>query len=286
MVVRRLELGVTACGALVLTLGCPLDERTLHGLSASAISTNGAGGQAGQAGDIVGGAGGGSSTPSSSTNGSGGAATTAAGSDGSSSTGGEGGEASGGGPSGGTGGSGGGEPGDCPDLDRNAVADCEETLVLNPGFKSDASGWDEGADVLVHWDGSDGMDSGVSGSISVNNTASIEGRDVPAVRGVQQCIVASGGERYLFLTQVRVESGQSQGWGGINVWFFDQPGCKGDFTSTLTPLLGTTLGWSHTQVIAEAPSTARSMLVRLVVTKYFSAPPFAVEFDNVLVRPE
>lgn len=175
---------------------------------------------------------------------------------------------------------------DCPDLDHNAVADCEETLVLNPGFKSDAHGWTEETDVLVDWDGADGMDSGVSGSISVNNTALIEGRDVPAVRGVQQCIPASGGATYVFLTQLHVDAGESQGWGGLNVWFYDEAGCTGEHTSTLTPLLGTTVGWSYTQVTAEAPSDARSMLVRLVVSKYFSAPPFAVEFDNVLVRLE
>ena len=293
MLVRRLELGVTACGALVLTLGCPLDERTLHAIptSSTSTSTHGGGGQAGEASDTGGSGGGGaedgSTRSSSTTNGNGGTATAAGGSDSNStSTDGEGGDAGDDGTSGNAGGSGGGDPMDCPDLDHNAVADCQETLVLNPGFKSDANGWVEEMDVLVDWGGADGMDSDVSGSISVNNTASLEGRDVPTIRGVQQCIPAAGGATYFFLTQLRVDGGESQGWGGLNVWFYDQPGCKGDPASTLTPLLGTTIGWSHTEVIADAPSAARSMLVRLVASKWFSDPPFAVEFDNVLVREE
>lgn len=283
--------------ALVMLVGCPLDERTLQPIP----STTASGGSGGSGGSLGGSAGASDDAAGGSTSSSGGsggtdveATTSSGGSDagGSSSVGGggndttsAGGATSTAGPTT-TGEAGGtGDPG-CPDLDDNEVADCDETLVENANFDANLNGWHEETNALANWEHDDALDHDASGSATITNRTVDEEREGQVMRGLWQCIPASAGTAYQMLTQLRITGAEGQGWGGLNLWFYDGADCTGTAVTASTPLLGTTTDWSLTETRAEAPENTQSMLVRLVVNKPFSAPAITVDFDNVLIRED
>jgi len=266
-------------------VGCSLDERELHpipdnnspssGGSAGESSTEGSGGSTSSGG----------SASSNNTN----SATSTRGSSQTSNTSTD----SGGIDAGGTAsttssttgeGGAGGNP-ECPDLDQNQVADCEETLLENARFDANLNDWHEEVNALANWEDEDALGFDASGSVSITNRTVDDERDGLIMRGVWQCVPAQGAKKYQLLTQIRVSTdNESLGWGGINVWFSEQPDCTGTLVTVSTPLLGTTTDWSQTETIADAPADAKSMLVRLVVNKHYKAAPVTIDFDNVLIR--
>ena len=294
---RDVRVGPGLCSsalvALVALAGCPLDERTLDPIPTTTDSGgSGSGGSAGADGSDTGS--GGSSTAS-----AGGASSTSAQSA-TSSGGSDAGGASSAGGSGPTAGGanstdngsttmgegGGGNEAGCPDLDGNSVADCDETLVANGSFDANLNDWHEEDNALGSWVEEDGLEHDDSGSATITNRTFYEDRDGQVMRGLWQCIPAAAGARYQLLTQVRITGEVGQGWGGINVWFYDESDCTGANVTASTPLLGTTTGWSLTEAQVQASETAQSMLVRLVVNKPFSSPAITVDFDNVLIRED
>jgi len=284
----------TALVALVALVGCPLDERTMQPVPTTTDS-GGSGGSGGSDGGSAGASDGGAGGSTSSSGGGGGTgpdtATSSGGSDagGSSSVGGTGNGAGGAtgtaGPT--TTGEGGaaGDPG-CPDLDDNNVADCDETLVENASFDANLNGWHEETNALANWERDDALDHDASGSATITNRTVYEDREGQVMRGLWQCIPSSAGTAYRMLTQVRITGAEGQGWGGLNLWFYDGADCTGTVVTASTPLLGTTTGWSLTEAQVQASETAQSMLVRLVVNKPFSSPAITVDFDNVLIRED
>jgi len=287
----------TALVALVALVGCPLDERTLEPVPTTTDSGGSGGSDGGSAGAPDGGAGG----SASSSGGAGGTdpdtTTSSGGSEagGTSSVGGSVTDAGGAGGAGGatstegpttTGEAGGtGDPG-CPDLDDNEVADCDETLVENASFDANLNGWHEEMNALANWEHDDALDHDASGSATITNRTVYEDREGQVMRGLWQCIPSSAGTAYRMLTQVRITGAEGQGWGGLNLWFYDGADCTGTVVTASTPLLGTTTDWSLTETRTEAPENTHSMLVRLVVNKSYSAPAVAIDFDNVLIRED
>ena len=287
------RLGSAALVALVALVGCPLDERTLQPMPTTTDSGGNGGSDGGSAGAPDGGAGGNSS--SGGNGGAGGSDADTETSSGGSDAGGTSAGGSGGNDTGGAGGSAGasstgeaggtGDPG-CPDLDDNHVADCDETLVDNASFDANLNGWHEETNALANWEHEDALDHDASGSATITNRTVYEDREGQVMRGLWQCIPANPGTAYQMLTQVRITGEEGQGWGGLNLWFYDGADCTGTVVTASTPLLGTTADWSLTETRAEAPENTQSMLVRLVVNKPYSAPAIAIDFDNVLIRED
>lgn len=272
-------------------VGCPLDERQLHPIPDN--SSTSSGGSAGEsstesAGGSSSSSGGASTTNSNSTSGASSTGGSSQASNNSTTSGGTdaGGATSTTSSTTGEGGAG-NQPGtpECPDLDGNQVADCEETLLENASFDANLNDWHEEVNALANWEDEDALGFDASGSVSITNRTVDEERDGLIMRGVWQCVPAEGGKKYQLLTQIRVSTdNEGQGWGGINVWFSEQPDCTGTLVTASTPLLGTTTDWSQTETIADAPVESKSMLVRLVVNKHYQALPVTIDFDNVLIR--
>jgi len=293
--------GTSAGGALaglsaLVLFGC-LDTRTLEPLPLVWLETNGGqagasdGPQAGFPGDVGAGSGGtdaqnrGGTGGSASKGGSGGTSGTGgtSGSGGTSGT-----DASGSGKGGaGSGGSaghatGGSPDGDCLDLDSNEVPDCQETLVKNGSFDTSAKSWivDDSA-VTQSWDHRDADDQSSSGSLVVTNK---EAGDVDgfAMVGTQQCLPVDEQGAYRFVAQLYISSGQGDGNGGVNLWFFNLPDCQGSILNATTKLQVMTDTWQMVYAQPVTPMGARSVAVRLVVSKPYRSPKFSVSFDNVL----
>ncbi|HEU5076074.1 MAG TPA: hypothetical protein VFU02_17900, partial [Polyangiaceae bacterium] len=204
---------------LVWVVGCPLDDRELHPIPDSSSDGSSTGGSAGDSStesaigsssssggtssnDANASATGGSQTSNTSTDSggtdAGGSASTASG------TAGEGGA-----------GNQTGTP-ECPDLDENQVADCEETLLENASFDANLNDWHEETNALAFWEDEDALGFDASGSVSITNRTVDEERDGLIMRGVWQCVPAEGGKKYQLLTQIRVSTdNEGQGWGGM-----------------------------------------------------------------------
>jgi hypothetical protein len=231
--------------------------------------TGGAGGATGGAGGVTGGAGG-------ATGGAGGA------------TGGAGGATGGtGGATGGTGGTGGGPAPSCPDLDQNGRLDCQESLLANPDFDTGAEPWQAEAAAVRAWERPpDGKGEAASGSLLVTNQSP---STITTQGGAYQCIPALGGKSYLLISQLFIPPGQGQGSGGVNIQFFPSTNCTPSGGSPnigvfMSQLIVAADSWRLVDNVFSTPTAAKSMLVRLVVTK--SGPPlYRVRFDNVLLKP-
>lgn len=280
---RRAYICSVALVALAEVAGCSLDDRTLHPMPSTSGHSDSSG--AGGAGDTSesDGAGGTNPRTAMASGGSEAVASSVAGT-----TSGAGGTGAGTGSSTSasatTGEGGAGNGAACPDLDSNGVADCDETLVTNAAFDSNLNDWHEEPNALGHWSDDDALEHAASGSANITNRGYLEHSEGRITRGLWQCIPASGGAKYRLLAQVRILGEGRQG--GINVAFYDGPQCTGNVANAATPLLGTTTDWELTEAQAEAPTNARTMLVRLVVSKPFSSPATTVDFDNVLIREE
>jgi len=173
-----------------------------------------------------------------------------------------------------------------PDIDANLIRDCSETLIDDAGFDHRDVAWQAESDVTAAWISSDAQGDPTSGALAVENGAFAEFGSGVVTRGVGKCLDADPDTSYLLLAEVRVPAAEAQGAGGLSVWFFSEPDCQGGAHATPVPLLSVTPGWAVTQLKAQAPSSARSMLVRLVVSKPLAGPAFQVAFDNVLLREE
>ncbi|HEY8943353.1 MAG TPA: hypothetical protein VIM73_03780 [Polyangiaceae bacterium] len=175
----------------------------------------------------------------------------------------------------------------CPDLDKDSVPDCEESLVKNPSFDTDVSGWIKEPSADQSWLDEDADKRRKSGSLNVQNINVVD-IDGSFMAGSKQCLPVTGGKNYVFYAKAFVASGQSATpQGGFNVQFFGSTDCSGDALTGRTSNLPSELDtWSVIQMSSQAFSNAKSMLVRLVVLKPFNAQPSNVLFDDVLVRAE
>ena len=180
----------------------------------------------------------------------------------------------------------------CPDLDGNGKLDCDETVLVNASFDEDLRGWTAEPNVGQSFVARDARNRPGSGALAVTNATSAEA-DGGTMGGSRQCLDARGGARYRTEAQVLVEGGQPGNdplrAAAINVQFWSAPGCLGElvhaFTTPLAPESPADV-WRKVGGTASAPTSARSMAVRLVAAKSYRGPPFRVLMDNVLLRTE
>jgi hypothetical protein len=195
------------------------------------------------------------------------------------------------------------------DYGDGVQAGCD-TLVSNPGFTKDVSGWSaEDSSVTMNWTENDAASNKASGSLSVVNTLS-GAADGIAARGASQCLPTAKGKAYGFAGDMFIPDGQGAGLdggvdggdsgldasintgvydatAGLSVIFYTSDQCDGytlaNATSTLADIPGS---WVHREGHAVAPDGANSMSVRLVTFKNFREFTFQAWFDNVLVKEE
>jgi hypothetical protein len=174
----------------------------------------------------------------------------------------------------------------CPDLDGNCTPDCRETLAQNPGFRVDATNWGAETNGTVGWDTNDAAGLRTSGSLAVANTRMSE-TAAAILTGARQCITGiTAGARYELLANVFIAAGQSAGSAGVFGEFYASADCTGaPLKSELRlHLAGKSDAWLTVgSDSAAAPDAAKSLLVRLLVSKSSKLPPLRVLFDNVLV---
>ena len=178
--------------------------------------------------------------------------------------------------------------GGCGDLDKNGVADCMETLVRNSRFDANANDWAPEPALEQRWDPRDSSGGSDSGALSILNANKIDTSQIGLTMvGSSQCVEVVRLRKYTLAAQLLIPSRQGDGYAGINVFLYADPGCTGTFLHGYTPVLvdGPGVWHSVSGEIETSPGT-RSMLVRLVASKPFAQPSFQVLFDNVLVHSE
>jgi len=175
--------------------------------------------------------------------------------------------------------------GGCPDLDRDCVSDCEETLVENASFNRDTTGWFPDDNLNVGWSTNDTIGHPSSGVLGAENlfTADQEGS---LMLGASQCVSIIGGLNYVFLAQVSVPSDAGDTDAGFQLLFYDTAQCTGERIDVTVSTLVNKSVWQVVSLAYRAPLAAKSVAMRLVVRKPYRQAPAAVLFDNVLVRPE
>jgi hypothetical protein len=191
-----------------------------------------------------------------------------------------------GGASTGTGGAG----GPCatgPDLDGNAVPDCQETLVANSGFDTGIAAWTGDPTVIAAWTAaSDGTGNSASGALVIKNGVVAES-DADTRGGAGQCVAVTQGASYSFFSQALIPATVEPGTGYVALvaYFYGSSNCSGTIASAFSSGSYATIGaWGAVQGTMQSGTSAGSMSVRLEVVKRFRSPPFEAHFDNVLIK--
>jgi hypothetical protein len=173
----------------------------------------------------------------------------------------------------------------CGDIDQDMVDDCAETLLQNSRFDVDASYWLVETLATGVWDPRNARAGASSGSLLISNLAPVDPAPGSFMVGGHQCVQVSADANYEFAVRVLIPDGQGAGEAGVNVQIFGADNCAGSFLQADT--VATTAdvdAWEVVQGELTMPSGARSMWVRLVVSKPFSQTALAALFDDVLVR--
>lgn len=177
---------------------------------------------------------------------------------------------------------------------KDPAADCY-TLVNNPGFATDTSGWDaEMPSISMSWSSQDATGDSASGSLSVESTL-YGTADGVGIRGASQCLQTAPGNAYGFAGDIFIPDGQGAGSDGgtydataaLSIIFYEMSDCTGYSAANFTSDIASEPGkWGHHAGRAVAPNNAASMVVRLVTLKNFREFEFKALFDNVLVKAE
>jgi hypothetical protein len=179
--------------------------------------------------------------------------------------------------------------GGCADLDTNGIADCKETIVTNPDFKQDVSGWVAEADATLMWDPLNAVGDPPSGSALVASTGVIDAdASGAALRAASQCVPIAGKQLVTAYANAFVDAGQdADGKAEVDVFFFDAANCQGTFAgsfSTPQPTDGAAGSWLTLLAGSVSSEAVKSALVKLAISKPFRAASFQARFDNVLVK--
>lgn len=154
------------------------------------------------------------------------------------------------------------------------------TLVVNPGFATDLSGWE-----ILHgrpavWDSDDAAGSPTSGSARISNLSNPSNGAVSLV--LKQCFAATPGEQYRISASIRVPPGQPAGtFGYAFIYVTPDAGCFGDPLDTRDVHSGSA-NWQRLAEGMTAPAGAAGVAVMLGVFKPLGeTAPADVLFDNV-----
>jgi hypothetical protein len=177
-----------------------------------------------------------------------------------------------------------GGPG-CSDLDNDGVDDCAETLARNSRFALDTSAWTAESGATATWDSRDARMIAASGSMLVSNVAPTATAFGAVMLGADQCLPVTAGTTYEMAARVLIASGQGSGEGGIALFVFDDAGCEGTFLRSFTPATTEIVdAWTTVEGQTNMPIGARSVMLRLVVSRPFAQAKLDIAFDDVLVR--
>lgn len=168
----------------------------------------------------------------------------------------------------------GGDGGGCPE--------CGESLVANVTFDHDTSSWRADPNITLQWRPDDAEGASASGSMAARNGTE-QAAAAWSFAAATQCIAAVGGASYDLDVATFVPPSQVAGGAGVDAWFFSSTGCAGTPEQTYSgPPTDKTNLWVDVHGHVTAPTTAQSMLVRLVALKPGDSP-FDVLFDSVRV---
>jgi len=180
-----------------------------------------------------------------------------------------------------------GPPMNCPDLDKNTVPDCMETIATNPGFDGNIKGWSAETSGVVNYETLDAWGNSSSGSVRVENRGMASGPDTGLVyTGASQCVKAQEGRAYVILAQMYARGPTITAYGSVVGRVFASKDCSGTPLQVETSTIeGTVNSWITLRANVPAVTSAGSLLVELSVGKPTSVTgSAALNFDNVLVR--
>jgi hypothetical protein len=160
------------------------------------------------------------------------------------------------------------------------------SLVTNYRFDAAIDGWQLSPNASATRSSQDANGSAQSGSLDL----AVSGRSAGAVEDAYayQCVPVTPGAAYDLQASLFIQSGHGVVQGSIGAWFYDSSDCTGaaDAMPTTANRTAEQDSWQLVTLTnaALAPSTARSMAVRLVLTKPLGQTAGEVLFDNVLVN--
>jgi hypothetical protein len=188
---------------------------------------------------------------------------------------------------GGEGGSGGGstDAGPCGDLDQNGVQDCDETVVLNSRFDTNAASWLAEPSVAQVWRAEDARGASSSGALGLTFTTAGNGDSSWGLAAASQCHAAWSDETFVAGARVMVPQGQAGGRAQLELAFFDNDGCQGTVLTSQTAVFSSQPGaWQALHQTVQTPPGTRSVLLRLAAAKPSTQASLEVRFDDVLFR--
>jgi hypothetical protein len=182
-----------------------------------------------------------------------------------------------------------GSSGDAGCWDVGEVAErCGANLIRNPRFDQNANEWKAEAMLVQHWDPRDHRGATDSGALSILNSNVVDAANPGLTMvGSAQCLEVRGKTTYALGARLLIPGRQGQGYAAINIWAYADPGCTGAFLeATTTAFVSKTDVWQVSNAEMKTSPATRSLLVRLVAVKPFTAPALEVLFDEVAVRPD
>jgi hypothetical protein len=159
--------------------------------------------------------------------------------------------------------------------------DCGPTLAANATFDTDISRWTAEFDASIEWQLKDWEMTQDSGSALVVNANAADAGGL-ATSGAAQCIPVGPFQAYEVSARAFIPGGQGSGSAAINVWTFQDEGCKG--TLLVSNMSSSTLDvneWTLLSGRVSTPARSKSMLVRLVAIKPFRQKSLGVWFDAI-----
>lgn len=173
----------------------------------------------------------------------------------------------------------------CADLDTDGTPDCDTTLVEDPTFAADVSGWTALGDATLRWAHKDSLGDGASGSALLHDAAPADA--VPRASAFQ-CVPLAGSAlvvAYASAFVVALADDEDQAQAELQVTFFDGPDCSGESGGFFeTPPSTVAGGWTTVQAGGISPDTTSSLGIALVGIKAPSSAELDVYFDDILLK--
>jgi hypothetical protein len=166
----------------------------------------------------------------------------------------------------------------------NPAAGCTVSLVLNPSFDHGAGSWKAEPLAQQAFTTADWEHRADSGSLAVTNAnVDVTSPGLTATGSVQCVRVLGAG--YRLGARTFIAEDQGSGAAGVGLLFFDTLDCSGRTSGVFAGPTTTTAGaWVAVTGDTPAPSSARSLLMRLLVQKPFAQSMVTAQFDDVLLQ--
>jgi hypothetical protein len=169
----------------------------------------------------------------------------------------------------------------CADLDTDGVSDCSVTLVDNPTFESNVSGWKALDAATLTWNDGNALGDEPSGCALLRATGALDVEGSTLV-GATQCVAVPTEMIIVAYANVRVPLGQAE----LEVSFFASDECQGDPSSHFSTPPSTAVDeWVTIQAGGLSGRATKSASVALLGIKPNRAEEFEACFDNVMLSP-